>query len=337
VTVNTSNTGSAFGLSLRHVAIAGVAAVLLGRALGPALRGAREGLDHVILYTDLLGSAASYLFAFAAMAALGIQIGRTVQDRKATPVYRSLSVALGAGVLLLTAPALRHALNERASIVLGTVSGLLALVAAREALPVGRTRAVGLVLGITGLAALLHVTGSTLAWYAGERALYRLALSARWVATAGVAFDAVAVLGALTWISTRNRVINAWATRICLLVAMVIVWGAVRGARENAPLWQVVAHRALDRLLATPTPYVWLPLRHLLEATAPLLGLVAIATRRQIPSVMASIALVLVARPTTDVPLSALAIALAALSVTLAAHDDKSMWATVDGTLRPIT
>jgi hypothetical protein len=260
-----------------------------------------------------------------------------LQQRKIGLVHRWLSVALGAFVLALAAPAFRHTLNERSSVLLGAASGLLALLAAREALPIGRTRAVGLVLGLTGLAALLHVAGTTLAWQAGDRALYRLALSARVVATAGVVFDAVAMLAALTWISTRDQRVNSWTTRICLVVAIAIVWGAWHGARDTAPLWQVVAHRALDRLLSFPPPYVWLPLRYLLEACAPLLGLVAVATRNQIPSVMASMALILVARPTTDVPLSAIAIALAALSIPLVSHDERSMWATVDGRLRPIT
>jgi hypothetical protein len=331
------NTGSAMGLSLRHVAIAGVAAVLLGRALAPALRGVREGMDRIIPYTDLAGSTATYVFAFTAIAAMIVQLGRTLQERRCGRLHRSVSLALGAGVLLLAAPSLRHALSERESIVLGATSGLLALIAAREALPVGRTRAVGLVLGMTGLAAVLHVAATSLAWYAGERALYRLALSARGLATAGVVFDTIAVLGALTWVSTRDRRLNTWTSRTCLLVAVFVVWAAARGVREAAPFWQLVAHRALDRLLSVPTPYVWLPLRLLLEATAPLLALVAIATRHQIPSVMGSMALILVARPTTDVPLSALAIALAALSIPLAAHDEKSMWAMIDGKLRPIT
>ena len=337
MTVKADSLGKAVGtFSLQHVAMAGVAAVLLGRAIAPALRGARDGMDRVIPYADLLGSTVTYLFAFAATVAAVVQIGRTLADRKSGPVYRSLSVTLCAAVLVLAAPAFRQTLSERSSIVLGALSGLLALVAAREALPIGRTRAAGLVLGLTGLAALLHVTATTLAWQAGERALYRLAISARALATAGVVLDALAVLAALTWISTRDGKLNAWTTRICVVLAMVVVWGAARGARESAPLWQVVARRALDRLLAPPTPYVWLPLRHLIEASAPLLALVAVSTRRQIPSVMGSMALVLVARPTTDVPLSALAIAVAALSIPLAAHDDRSMWVTVDGKLRPV-
>jgi hypothetical protein len=225
--------GSTF--SLRHVAMAGLAASVLGRALGPALRGARDGMDRIIMYADLIGSAATYLFAFAAIAGVVVQLAHTLHDHRLGRWHRSLSMALGAGVLFLTAPALRQTLSDRASIAMGTMSALLALVAARAALPVGRTRAVGLVLGMTGLAALSHIAATTLAWYAGDRALYRLALSARGLATASVVFDGLALLAALTWISTRDRKVNAWATRICLLVAMTIVWGAARGAGEAAP------------------------------------------------------------------------------------------------------
>jgi hypothetical protein len=42
---------------------------------------------------------------------------------------------------------------------------------------------------------------------------------------------------------------------------------------------------------------------------------------------MGALALVLLARPATDVPLAALAVTLASLSAPLAAKDDKGMWA----------
>jgi hypothetical protein len=44
---------------VQQVALLGVLAVLFGRSLAPALRGAREGLDRVIGYTDLAGGLAS--------------------------------------------------------------------------------------------------------------------------------------------------------------------------------------------------------------------------------------------------------------------------------------
>ena len=321
---------------LRYVAAVGLVASILGRALAPALRGARQGLDRIIPYTDLAGSVASYLFAFAAIAMMVVQLSRTLQERRLGRAYRPMAMALGAAVLFLTAPALRHTLTERASIVTGASSGLLALVAVPQALRVGRTRALGVVLAAAGMAALLHLGGTTIAWYAGERAMYRLAVVARGLATADVAFDALGIATALAWLRTRDSKVNAWTTRLVLVVAFVVAWGAARGGSEGSPFWQLLAHRSIERLLVSPGPYVWLPLRYLLEAIAPLLGVVAVATRRQIAPVMGSLALVLLARPSTDVPLSALALALAALSAALTARDDRSMWAVVDGQLRPI-
>jgi hypothetical protein len=107
----------------------------------------------------------------------------------------------------------------------------------------------------------------------------------------------------------------------------VLTWGALQGSREGAPLWQLISYRAVQRLLAPPQPFVWPPYRYLLETFAPLLALVAIVVRRQIPAIMGALALVLLARPATDVPLAALAVTLAALTAPLAAKDDKGMWA----------
>jgi hypothetical protein len=70
-----------------------------------------------------------------------------------------------------------------------------------------------------------------------------------------------------------------------------------------------------------------MPYRYVLETCAPLLGVAAVFTRGQMPAVIGALALALVARPATDVPLSALALTLAALTTPLAARDDRGMWA----------
>ena len=72
---------------------------------------------------------------------------------------------------------------------------------------------------------------------------------------------------------------------------------------------------------------MWLPYRFVLETCAPLLGVAALFARGQMPAIAGAVALALFARPSTDVPLSALALTLAALSTPLAARDDRGMWA----------
>jgi hypothetical protein len=313
---------------MRQVAAVAAVAFILGRAVAPALRGAREGLDRVIAYADLVGAFTSYLFAFAGLSALILEIMLTFRERRFGPVYRVAATMLGVCVISIVARAFLQPLPESASVVAALASGVLALLASREAIKVPRTRALGVLLLSAAAAALLHLGASLTAWYAGERALYGLAVFARVLATASVFFDTLALLTAFVWLATRPQRATVWTARVALFVGCLIAAGAARsGGRENAPLWELVAYRAVDRLLPLPTAYVWLPYRFVLEASAPLLGVAALMARGQMGAIAGSVALVLFARPTTDVPLSALALALAAIATPIAARDDRGMWA----------
>jgi hypothetical protein len=219
---------------------------------------------------------------------------------------------------------------------IGAASALLALASAREGFLVPRTRALGMVLAATGFAVLLHVAALYLAFYAGEHAMYGIAVAARVLATVSLAFDMFALLAALTWLSTRTRSADGtpdhqlrWTTRAALLVASIVAFLAIRGASDQASVLEIVAYRSIARLITVPAPYVWLPLRYLLEALAPCLAIVTLTTPRQLPIVLSSLALVLVSRPTADVPLCALALAAAGLCTCIAARDERGVWAEI--------
>ena len=313
---------------MQQVALLGVMAFVLGRAVAPALRGARSGLDRVIGYADFAGSVISYFFAFIGLSALMMAMMLTYRERRLGRVYRVSAGICGTVILILIAPAFREPLPEFGSIGAALASAVLALLASREALAVPRTRALGVLLAAAGSAALLHLAAPALAWHAGEHALYREAMFARVLATGSVLFDTLALFTGFAWLRQRPHPLTAWGASAALLIACVVMANAWRGGpRDGSPLWEVVTFRALERLVSAPPAYVWLPYRYALEALAPLLGIVAVAARGQIPSVVGALALALIARPCTDVPLSALALALAALSTPLAARDDRGMWA----------
>ncbi|MET0591413.1 MAG: hypothetical protein ABW133_01855 [Polyangiaceae bacterium] len=313
---------------VQQVAFLGLTAAIVGRTIAPALRGAREGLDQVIAFADIAGGLASYLFAFIGLSALIVELMMTFRERRFRVAYRVGAMVFGIVVISLVAPAFREPLPERASIVAARARARAALLASVAALGVPRTRALGVLLATAGLAALLHLGATVTAWYAGENALYRMATLARVLATGSVLFDTIALLTAFAWLTTRTQPVTVWGARIALFTACVLAAGAARGGpHDGAPLWQVVTYRAVERLLSPPPPFVWVPYRYALETCAPLLALVAVTARGQIPAVIGALTLVLVARPTTDVPLSALALTLAALSTPLAARDDRGMWA----------
>jgi hypothetical protein len=310
---------------VRAAGVVGLFAFFVGRGLAPALRGAREGLDQVIAVTDKLGSFATYLFALTGLLVMIFQTMLTLRETKLTTLYRVVSTVAGACVVSIVARAFHDPLPERESFMGALASGLMAILSCREAISVPRTRALGALLFFAGLAALFHLGASELAFNAVDSNLVRLS---RVVATGSVVFDTMALLTAFGWLATRPEKSTVWAARVALFFAFTLAWGMARGGPGmTGPLWQVVYYRAINPIITHPPAYVWAPVRYGLEASAALLALVAVTARRQIPAVAGAFTLALLARPTTDVPLSALALALAAMAAPLAAHDDRGMWA----------
>jgi hypothetical protein len=151
---------------------------------------------------------------------------------------------------------------------------------------------------------------------------------ARGFGTASLAFDVLALLTALSWLATRRGSKMSWGTRIAIVGAFIVAWGAAKGGSDHADVWQIVAHRSLDRLLVLPTPLgIAQPFRYFVEAFAPMLAVVALCQRREMPGLAGGFALLLVARASPDIPLCGLGLAVAALAATLASKDERGMWA----------
>jgi hypothetical protein len=313
------------------VAAVAIIASVLGRAVGPALRGAGEGIDSLITYANLAGSFATYLFAFTGLVVLILQLAATFRETRLSIAYRSAAAVGTACIVALVVYAFRGPLSDRANILAAIMSGALALYAGREALYVPHTRVIGLILGAAAIAAILHVAAVALNLCLAEPIASRFALLSGAASAASVLFDAGTLLIAFLWLTTRPTPETPWIARGALFVSFVVAWGAVRGAHEGAPLWELVASRAVDRLLSpsTPAALVWHSPRVFLETTAPLLGAAVLVARGQMPAVTGALALALVARPSTDIPLSAMALVLAALSAPLAARDQRGMWASL--------
>lgn len=311
-----------------QVAAVAIVASVLGRALAPALRGAGEGIDAFITYTSLAANFATYLFAFMGLFVLVLELSATFREKTLGLVYRSAAAVSSACIVALVVYAFRGPLSERASVIAALMSSGLALFASREALSVPRTRALGVTLAAVGVAALFHLSASALAYCAGGNGLARFPFIERLFSAGTVIFDTAALLTAFAWLTTRRNSETAWIARAALFIGCIVAWGALRGVRDGASLWQIVANRAVDRMLpGAPAVLVWRPLRVLLETSAPCLGIAALVARNQMPAMTGALALALIARPSTDVPLAAMALVLAALSAPLAARDDRGMWA----------
>jgi hypothetical protein len=133
-------------------------------------------------------------------------------------------------------------------------------------------------------------------------------------ATAGLFLDVASTLVAAVWLARQRRQ-NLWWLSAALVAAAALAWVGFGGA-EAAP-WRVVVNRAFAALAAHPDPFVSAALRYFVEAWAVLLAAVALWAQRH-NALGPAIVFSLLARASGDVPICAMLLLLAALSMALA-------------------
>jgi hypothetical protein len=301
-TIPTSAPALSTGWLLRATALVTVAAAVMGLVISPGLHG--NSGEAVVLWTDR-GSAALAYFVAALFAAL-ILWGTVQLLRAEVPVgIRAGLIFCGGAVEVLTLGGLHDRLPPQATVPIAAASAAAALVAGAFLASRGpHTRATAGVLFAFGLAASVRLGAWVIATRASDHADVQLFGLSRGLATAGVLFEAAGQLTAFTF-------------------------GIGKGVHSGAALWQAMLHTALADAPGIPPSYRLDTLATFLVPTSLFLAFVVVAQPRQVAAITGTMALALVSRGAFDVPLRALAAAVAAQWAVLACIDDKAMWRTL--------
>lgn len=314
---------------IRPLAVLAVVAIILARAVTPALKGTFSGIDGLIRWADIAAGLLSQGLAFALTAlAIGalLVVGR---DRRVSIVARALLVPQTVLVLFFGIWATRNTVGNPGVMLLGMLAVSVSTLGAVEGLRQARTRALGVVLGLTSMAGFTHLLAAVVAWRTPDSA--RLAAA---MGSLSLVIHAAALLVALVWLASRRRSVLPPATMISLVVSVLLTWAASRGSLMSAAPGWVFAARAMDRLTPSPAPSLPASFAIFLSALAPALAVGALATRRQIPTIIGSLALALTAGVMVDAPLQAMMLITASLGTVLASRDDRGMWEALLG--RPL-
>lgn len=314
---------------IRPLAVLAIVAIVLARAVTPALKGTFSGIDRLIRWADVAAGLLSQGLAFALTAlAIGalLVVGR---DRKVSVVARSLLVPQTMLVLFFGIWATRNTVGNPGVMLLGMVAVSVSTIGAIEGLRQARTRALGVVLGLTSLAGFAHLLAAVVAWRTPDSARFAAALG-----SFSLFIHAIALLVALVWLASRRRSVLPPATMISLVVSVLVTWAAAKGTLMSAAPGWVFAARAMERLTPTPAPGLPASFAIFLSALAPALAIGALATRRQIPTIIGSLALALTAGVLVDAPLQAMMLTTASLGTVLASRDERGMWEALLG--RPL-
>jgi len=289
-----------------------VVSSILGRALAPALPGSIAGITGWIKVFDRVSGFLAQLFAILGILVATRMVSSALRSNAHDLLFKIVAVPVTILVGFLVMMRMRIDYSEpRGSLALALASGALALAAAPRLVQRAQTRAMGLVLALTGVGSLLHAMGQGLALSANLEALPDRFVVARVLETASFAFGVMAAACAAAWLFGRGH--TGWL-KLCatLLGAALFSHAAVLGSGPDARLYEVLASRSLGYLLRQPAPYLPAVFLGIIVLFQFILAAWLVLARRP-SNARLVLCLCLISAGATDIPLLALALTLAGL------------------------
>jgi hypothetical protein len=313
---------------LKPLAVLGVLALIFGRLLGPSWAGVAVGMGSVIRVMEVVGGALSQLFAMAATVLAMAEL-LALTGSRSSYLVRTLAIVAGGLAIIVSLFSAAMRVPGLSLGVVGVASTALALASAWDAYRSPFARRTALVLGLIGAAGAVRLASIGLAVLAASRASGPLASVARGVATGSFVLDALALFTAMAVLATNGKKVTSPLTTAALVLAFLATRQAMLGGADDTDTVSLLLRRAATRFLTRPEPFVPFQVQFFVGFLAVFAAVSALFGRGQLPALAAALALALVARGSPDMPLGALVLVLASMSVVLAARDDRGLWATI--------
>ncbi|HZF53533.1 MAG TPA: hypothetical protein VE093_33025 [Polyangiaceae bacterium] len=313
---------------VRPLAVVGVLALILGRLLGPSWAGIAVGMGRLTRLMEVAGGALTQLFAMAATVLTMAEL-LTLTKSRASYLVRILAIVAGGLAIIVSLSAAAVRVPALSLGLVGVTSSALAVASAWDAVRAPFARRAALVLGLVGAAGLVRLAGIGIAVLAASRISAPLTSAARIVATVSFVVEAVALLVAMAVLATGSKKVTSPLTTAALVLAFLATRQAMVGGADDADLVSVLLRRAATRLLTRPEPFIPLQVQFFTGFLAVFAAASALFSRGQVPALAGALALALVARGSPDMPLGALVLVVASMSVVLAAQDDRGLWAAI--------
>ena len=302
------------------VALLGAMALLLGRAVSPALIGVWLGVDRVVTTAQFVAATATQLFAILAV---GLAVGLLVAvSRSRWPIaVRAFSVGAVCLVTMAVGSAMFLRLPEVSGVAAGACAGLLAMLVGRYGARAPAARAASLVIAALGFACLVRVVTIGIAYGAETGGSVVLDQIAGVLATVELAAQLAAAGVALWWVAwSRRRPLQLLVGFGLLVVAALSVLAGVLGAAPDAAGWSVLVNRAIGQLITAPAPLVPPVVHGFVKVLCWVLALAVLFKPWRVPMLTAAASLALTAQAAPEAPLGAMALAVAALLLSAAAE-----------------
>ena len=317
--------------AMRPLAAVGVLAMVLGRALAPALAGSGVGMSGLIHGVGLAGAVASQIFALVAMMVAILAVLAASRSRLPLAV-RVGALTLGGFAILPTVWALHQPVPDLSAALVGGSAALLALAATPSALRSPFARGPAIVVGLVALGGLVRLGAVALAIQAAVPGWSRLAPVANVAATAAFLSDTLALAVAVGWIAARSRRLSSPSSMVLLALALLCTRQALAGRADDLRPLDVMLWRAAARLTSRPDPALPIAFQVFVAFLGPIVAasaLLARSTSGPLAPVGAAVALALCARGSVEMPPCALMLMVAAVGLALSAHEGRGVWAAI--------
>ncbi len=293
-------------------------ALVSGRIVVPALLGWRSGLEQWITRSD---NAAALLAQLAVVGGclLAIQLLIAILvESNLSVAFRLVVAPTTAGVVTLVMASATRELPMLLVLGLAVLSSFMALFASVPTALRDHTRAAGLVVGLAGLTALVSVSARALAVWASHEALTRLFRVAQTLATVAWVLDLTTLFIAVLWLAAAHKklALALWPPVVALGIGLAAV-----SLYLSPPTDSVLGllTKAIQGFSRHPFPFVPQLLHVALGVTLLLAVPASLLSRADRPYARSAIAMALLARTGTDIPVLALALLLGSLLAALAA------------------
>ncbi len=286
---------------------------VLGRGLAPALPGTAAGIEGLIEVSRTLTAIATVnLFFLCGMLTVWLAIASLAHPGLPTS-YRLGILPATATVVVLGIAALVAPIEARWLLWMAVISGSVMLVAVPGTLASSRSRAVGFVFLLVGIAAFLQVLARMLAVQASDEALATLFRYAQAFSTLGFLLH-IAILAIVgLWLGARRWVLLAVSTTLAIGFSMFVAWAGAGGGEVEATTLQVLVNRTFDELTRHPIPYVPALLRHAVDVLTWVTVALTVGAGRRSAMLAAATGLALLGSGNADIPLCAVMLTLGAL------------------------
>jgi hypothetical protein len=297
----------------------GAIAKVLGVLVLPGLRGLAQ--QRVVEAVERLSGAFAVLFGALLVGAMLFNSVLFARSRQRGALWRGVVVVLSGLVVAATSSAFTHRLHGVIAMGLSILVSVIAGIASVGALREPRTRALGAVVALFALSGLLRPLAWYLAALANERASFEVYSNARVAATVSVAVQAFATLLSAAWLGTRSAVRGRLLANIAVALAFALTYLAAKNHADAPDLLSGVLRASLSRVASQPLPTALATVSAFLVPATLLLSLVALLQPLVPKLVVGALALALLSLGAFEVPLQALAIAVAAQSAMMAVAD----------------